>query len=151
MHRRNLLASFVSAAVLAGCEANASPLAVITDPDLDALARTALLAYQGQHAGLRWTITPGAASDLYALAEADGARVLITRETRLADNLQRTRRAPLENRWTMGPKDAPIALVVTKGAGEATAKAFAQWLVSREGQSALDIKLDHPAPAPTAP
>ncbi len=137
MHRRTLLASLVSTAVLAGCETKPTSLSVITDPDLDAAARSALLAYQSRHAGLRWTLTPGAAAELYALAETDGARVLISRETRLADNLQRTRRAPLENRWTLGPKDAPIAVVVTKGAGEATAKAFAQWLAAPEGRAAF--------------
>lgn len=137
MHRRTFLLSGLALAGLAACNPPSGPLAAITDPDLDAAVRRALLAYQGDHAGLRWTLTPGSATELYSLAEADGARVLITREIRLADNLQRTRRAPLENRWTLGGKNAPIAVVVTKGAGEGQAKAFAQWLSGPEGQAAF--------------
>jgi ABC-type glycerol-3-phosphate transport system substrate-binding protein len=134
MRRRTLLVSLLA---LAGCGSQDSPLEVICDPELGEAARAALRAYQSAHPDVRATVTVGAAPDLLVSAEAAGARVLITREIRLADRMQRTRRAPLENRWKLGSVEDPIAVVVTAGAGQHAAKAFAEWLSGPEGQAAF--------------
>lgn len=138
MHRRTLLVALAAAPLstiggLAGCGlVGNGRLEVLTDPDLKARLRAAMAVYAGQRAGLDWSLTAADAVGLYGRAQAPGARVVVTRETRLTDNLRRTRRAPLENRWTVGTKEAPVAIVVTKGAGEPAAKAFAIWLVGPE-------------------
>lgn len=135
MDRRTLLVSLLA---LGGCGlVGGGRLEALTDADLEARLKAALRAYAGQHPGLDWSLTASDAVGLYARAQAAGSRVIVTRETKLTDNLQRTRRAPLENRWTLGAKDAPIAIVVTKGAGEHAAKAFAEWLAGPDAPSIL--------------
>lgn len=140
MDRRSLLVSLLALGGLGleGCGlAGGGRLEALTDPALEEKLKAAMRAYVAQHAGLDWSLTATDAVGLYNRALAAGSRVIVTRETKLTDNLQRTRRAPLENRWTLGPKDAPIAIVVTKGAGERAAKAFAEWLAGADAPSIL--------------
>lgn len=135
MDRRTLL---VSLAALGGCGlVGGGRLEALTDPELEAKLRAAMGVYAARHAGLAWSLTAADAVGLFARAQAPGSRVVVTRETKLTDNLQRTRRAPLENRWTLGTKDAPVAIVVTKGAGEHAAKAFAEWLAGPDAPPIL--------------
>lgn len=138
MDRRTLLLSLAGFGGLAGCGlTGGGRLEALTDPALEARLKAAMSVYAAQHAGLDWSLTATDAVGLLARAQAAGARVVVTRETKLTDNLQRTRRAPLENRWTLGPKDAPVAIVVTKGAGEHLAKAFAEWLAGPDAPPIL--------------
>jgi hypothetical protein len=139
MHRRTLLVSLAASGGLAGCGlAGPGRLEALTDPGLEAGLKSAMTAYAGQHPDLDWSLTATDPVSLLARAQAAGARVLVTRETKLCDNLQRTRRAPLENRWTLGAPNAPIGVVVTKGAGERQAKAFAEWLTSPEHRNVFE-------------
>ncbi|MDQ0465395.1 hypothetical protein QO010_003182 [Caulobacter ginsengisoli] len=151
MHRRTLLVSLAALGAAASCSQKSDDLAVICDPDLVEAVKRSLTTYQKSHPDSRWTIAQGPPTELIKLAEADGARILITHQLLLADNLQRTRRAPLENRWTVGTPEAPVAVVVTKGAGEAAAKAFAEWLGSIAGQFIFSGATLPNADAPTAP
>jgi hypothetical protein len=148
MDRRTLM---ISLAALGGCgPIQRGRLEALTDPDLEVRLNVMMTAYASEHAGLNWSLTTADAVGLYNRAEAPGARVIVTRETKLTDNLQRTRRAALENRWTLGFPDAPIAVVVTKGAGEHVAKAFAEWLAAPNHRQSFEAGLPG-SPIPLSP
>lgn len=129
MDRRTLLISLAAAGGLAGCGLiGEGQLEIITDPDLEARVKAAAQAYAAKHQGLQWSVRAADAVGLLNLAEAPGARVMVSRQTKLADNLQRTLRASLENRWKLGTVDDPIVVLVTSGQGKGGAKRFALWL-----------------------
>ena len=147
MRRRTLLISLAAAGGLAGCDLlGDGRLEIITDPDLEPRVKAAAAAYAAGRKGLQWSVRAADAVGLLNLAEAPGARVLISRQTKLADNLQRTLRASLENRWRLGSVEDPVVVLVTSGQGKGGAKRFALWLTGPDAPAIVT-----PAPEPAAP
>jgi hypothetical protein len=131
MDRRIFL---VGAMALAGC-GRSETLAVVCDPDLEGPLRRALET---------WSRT-GGAYDLEALpakallerGETVPGLVIVTREPKLADRLQRTGVVRLRNRWKPTLAGGEAQVVVTRGPGEARGAALGKWLMSDEAAAAL--------------
>lgn len=121
-----LLAGGASSLTLGGCGEPTIP--VIADPELvppfdRALASRGRATYRLEGLGPR---------PLLERAEAGKGLLVVTREGRLADRLQRLAHVRLQNRWKLDIAGAPVHLLVTKGPGERAAIHLAEWLASEE-------------------
>ena len=137
MDRRLFL---LGAAALAGCSPAAGDLSIACDPDLVMRLKAAMTAWRpaGAATGVHGKSIVGLDDRaLLAFGETTDGLVLVTREPKLADRLQRTSRVRLQNRWK--PKIGPgeVQVVVTRGDGEAQGVAFARWLMTDEAAAIL--------------
>jgi len=134
MDRRQLL---LALGALAGCAPAADGLAVACDPDLAAPLNAALSAWvrKGEAAG--FVLSADDAKALLTRAEATPGLVVATREPKLADRLQRTSQARLQNHWKPKIGAGEVQVVVTRGDGEAAGVAFAKWLMTDEAAAIL--------------
>ncbi len=107
--------------------------AVVCDPELlPALDRA--LATRGR---ATYRLDGLAAKPLLARAEAETGLLVVTREPKLADRLQRLGLVRIQNRWKLDLGEAPAHLVATTGAGEAAAARLAKWLTGDEAARLL--------------
>jgi len=131
MDRRIFLASGLA---LAACGPRTTT--VVCDPDLaPALGRA--LRTRGERS---FTLEPLAPRDLLTRAEGGGGVLVVTREPKLADRLQRLGVARLQNRWKQDIDGAPAQMVVTTGDGESTAVHMARWLAGEEAAGLLSAR-----------
>lgn len=137
MDRRLFLAGAVA---LTGCTTRPTDLSVACDPDLVAPLKAALAAWRpdGEGTGVRGRSIVGVDErTLLSLAERTDGLVVVTREPKLADRLQRTSRVRLQNRWKPRIGAGEVQVVVTRGEGEALGAAFGKWLMSDEATAIL--------------
>jgi hypothetical protein len=142
MRRRTFLTSTLALGIpgLAGCGLlPPSHLAIVCDPDLAEALDRAASAWPGRRGGT-WTVeTDISERQLGALMEGLQGGVIVTREPKQANRIQRMGLSRLENRWTRQLDGGPVAIVVTHGDWQAAAqaKAFAKWLAGPGADRAL--------------
>jgi hypothetical protein len=135
MDRRIFLSGALASALpLVGCGAGA-PVPVACDRPLAAALTRALEAWSAK--GGRCVLDALAARPLIDRGETTEGLVLVTREPKLADRLQRQSLARLQNRWHPMIGGVQAEMVVTRGAGEGAAVKLAKWLASEDAAALL--------------
>jgi hypothetical protein len=142
MDRRTLLLAALGTAGpgLSGCGLLPPPrLDLVTDAELVAVLDAAARRWPGLGAGevaTRSDASPRTAAQLMAALRGG---LIATRDEKVANHLQRTGVARLQNRWVRKIHGQPAILLVTEGDWRATgrAKAFAKWLISPAAEAAL--------------
>lgn len=127
MDRRVFLISAVATPLaLGGC--GGRTITVICDPELAAPLDRAL-ATRGRATYRLQGLAPRA---LLEAAEAGEGAVVVTREAKLADRLQRLSHVRLQNRWKIEIGGGLAHILATKGAGEGVAAHLGEWLAGEE-------------------
>jgi|GEM_PF-4422515 len=135
MDRRVFLVFAVAASwTLGGCGGRVTP--VICDTDLvapldRALATRGRSTYRLEGLGPR---------PLLDAAEAGEGAIIVTREGKLADRLQRLSHVRLQNRWELRIGGGPVHVLATKGSGERMAIHLGEWLASEEAAPLLNAR-----------
>lgn len=134
MDRRLFIAGTLT---LVGCGAGSGGrVDLVCDPDLEAPLRLALAA-RGE-AGGSAVITPAGPQELLGRAAAAEADLVVTREVRIADRLQRLGHARLEHRWRIDIDGPPIiVLAIREGRGHGRAVRLGKWLSGPEAAAAF--------------
>lgn len=133
MDRRVFLVSGLAGlAPLAACAPRV--ITVICDPALAPALDRALRTRGGR----TYRLEPLAPRELLARAEGGAGLLVVTREPKLADRLQRLGFARIQNRWKPDIGGAPAQMVVTTGDGEAAAVHMARWLAGDEAAALLN-------------
>ncbi len=135
MDRRVFILGTLAAA---GCgPAGARRLDIVCDPGLEVYLARAVAAY-GREDG--YTLTVCTPQDLLRRVEARQADLVVTREGRIADRLQRLGQARLNDRWKASIQgDQVHILAIRKGDARRRALALGEWLASEEGARHLTI------------
>ncbi len=122
------------------------PLVIVCDPDLAGALETAAHAWPGRRGAPVEIVTDISKRELGLKMEALQGGVIVTREPKQADRVQRLGLAKLESRWTRQMAGGPVQLVATRGdfQAEHAAIAFSKWLASPEA----DRFVDQPAATP---
>ena len=133
MDRRLFLLSTLA---LTACDAGSLHQTVICDPGLGAPLTRAGKAY-GKAGGL--VLNEAKADELLDRAENEASALVVTRQSLLANRLQRLAFVRLEHRWQARIGADTVQILVTKGFGPAQwrALALAKWLASEAGATAL--------------
>lgn len=133
MDRRVFLLSTLA---LAGCGPNPPRQAVICDPGLGGPLTRARTRYPRPGVLVVSEARPQA---LLEMAEAEPSALVVTRQSLIANRLQRLGHVRLEHRWQARIGKDAVQLLVTKGGGPAQWRALtlAKWLASEEGAAAL--------------
>ena len=133
MDRRLFL---LSTFALAGCSGDPPRQTVICDPGLGAILARAGAVYG--EAGVL-VLNEVRAEALLEMAEHEASALVATRQSLLANRLQRLGHVRLEHRWQARVGDETVQLLVTKGGGLAQWRALklAKWLASDAGATAL--------------
>lgn len=133
MDRRLFL---LSTFALAACSAEPPRQTVICDPGLGAVLTRAGKAYG--EAGT-FVVNEARAEALLDMAEHEASALVVTRQSLLANRLQRLGYVRLEHRWQARIGDETVQVLVTKGGGLAQWRALklAKWLASEAGAAAL--------------
>lgn len=133
MHRRLFL---LSTFALAACSAAPPRQTVICDPGLGAPLTRAGKVYG--EAGV-FVLNEVRAEALLDMAEHEASSLVVTRQSLLANRLQRLGHVRLEHRWQARIGDETVQVLVAKGGGPAQWRALklAKWLASEEGAAAL--------------
>jgi hypothetical protein len=134
MDRRQLL---LALGALAGCAPADDGLVVVCDPDLGPPLQIALMAWVRKGEVPGYSLEVADAKRLLARGETMPGRVIITREPKLADRLQRYGYARLQNRFKPRIGAGQVQVVVTRGAGEGGGVRFARWLTTDEAAALL--------------
>lgn len=133
MDRRFFL---VSTLALAGCGAAPPRQAVICDPGLGAALTRARGRYSEPGVLVVSEARPQA---LLQMAEAEPSVLVVTRQSLIANRLQRLGHVRLEHRWQARIGKDTVQVLVTKGGEPAQWRALklAKWLASEAGATAL--------------
>ena len=128
MDRRVFLVSTLS---LAACGREPPRQTVICDPGLGAPLMRAGKAYGKAGA---FVLNEAKADELLDRAESEPSALVVTRQSLLANRLQRLAFVRLEHRWQARIGDETVQVLVTKGFGPAQwrALALAKWLAGPE-------------------
>jgi hypothetical protein len=130
----------VSTAGLWACDrGEAALLAMVCDPDLVDPVQRALLVWPELRAGRRRMVSDRSERALGQKMESLRGGLVVTREPRQANRLQRLGLSRLEHRWTRDIAGAPAILLVTRGdpGPQGRALRFARWLASPAAEPAL--------------
>ena len=121
----------LSTLALSACGQTPPRQTVICDPGLGALLSRAGNAYG--KAGL-FVLNEARPEELLDRAETEPSALVVTRQSLLANRLQRLGHVRLEHRWQARIGDNSVQLLVTKGIGPAQWRALklARWLASAE-------------------
>lgn len=139
MHRRAFL-GLALVTLTPGCGLAArGPLEIVCDLDLAPILEKAAAAWPGLEGGVVNVATDLSDRVLAEKMETTPAAVVVVREPKQADRLQRTGLAKLEDRWTREIGGEKAVIVVTRGDffDQRRSIAFAKWLASPEADAAL--------------
>jgi hypothetical protein len=125
MDRRTFVCLAASGFMLSGC---LGPAEVICDPDLEHSVDRALQARTGGDGA--YELEALAPRELLARAETQRGLIVVTREEKIADRLQRLSYVRLRHRWKPLVHGEPVQILVTKGSGEGSAVRLAKWLAT---------------------
>jgi hypothetical protein len=133
MDRRAFL---VSTLALAGCGRAEARQVVICDPGLGSALTRARAGYPEPGALVVSEARPQA---LLEMAEGEASALVVTRQSLIANRLQRLGHVRLEHRWQASIGGDTVQLLVTRGGGPAQWRALklAKWLASEAGAAAL--------------
>ncbi|HRD29725.1 MAG TPA: hypothetical protein PLO65_15595 [Caulobacter sp.] len=137
MDRRAFL---VSTLALAGCGAASPRQVVICDPGLGAALMRARARYPQPGALVVSEARPQA---LLEMAEGERSALVVTRQSLIANRLQRLGHVRLEHRWQARIGKDAVQLLVTRGGGPSQWRALklARWLASDAGAAALGVPI----------
>lgn len=122
---------------VAGCAPGGPGPAVVCDPDLVTPLNAALAAWARKGEAAAFTLKAADPKALLEAGEAGSGAVIVTREPKLADRLQRYGHARLQNRFKPKIGGGEVQVVVTRGADEAAGVKFAKWLMTDEAAALL--------------
>ncbi|MFA7264306.1 MAG: hypothetical protein WC068_14910 [Caulobacter sp.] len=133
MDRRVFL---VSTLALAGCGSGPPRQSVICDPGLGAVLTRARDRFAEPGVLVVSEARPQA---LLEMAEAEPSALIVTRQSLIANRLQRLGHVRLEHRWQARIDGETVQILVAKGAGPAQWRALrlAKWLAGDEAASVL--------------
>lgn len=134
MDRRLFLCLTASSFLLTGC---LGPAEVVCDPDLAPSVTKALEARTGGDGAYRLEALPPRA--LLTRAESADGLIIVTREDKLADRLQRLNYVRLRHRWKPLVHGKPVQILVTKGSGEGQGVRLAKWLATDGVERYLNV------------
>jgi len=135
MDRRVFL---LGAAALSGCGIGAKPLRAFSDRGL---GEPLLRAARGYDARTVLLVEGMGRRELLEEAEKAASVLVVTRESLIANRLQRFGHVRLEHRWTVDILGEPAAVLVTQGGFEQRrVLRFAKWLASDAAAPFLSVR-----------